>query len=74
MTNSAATKGVVGDTPKGGSVLSFYAPVGTPRPPRVSRAQGVYLWDENGRRRNFRWSNFERIEPLREDLVEGFMR
>lgn len=50
MTNSAATKGVVGDTPKGGSVLSFYAPVGTPRPPRVSRAQGVYLWDENGRR------------------------
>jgi adenosylmethionine-8-amino-7-oxononanoate aminotransferase len=44
------TPATVGDTPKGGSVLSFYAPAGTPRPPRVQRAHGVYLWDENGRR------------------------
>jgi adenosylmethionine-8-amino-7-oxononanoate aminotransferase len=47
---SVLTTAVVGDTPKGGSVLSFYAVAGTPRPPRVRRAQGVYLWDENGRR------------------------
>lgn len=40
----------VGDTPAGGSVLGFYAPKGSPRPPRVARAEGVFLWDEDGRR------------------------
>jgi adenosylmethionine-8-amino-7-oxononanoate aminotransferase len=45
-----AETAVVGDTPKGGSVLSFYAAKGTARPPRVDRAQGVYLWDANGKR------------------------
>jgi adenosylmethionine-8-amino-7-oxononanoate aminotransferase len=40
----------VGNTPKGGSVLGFYAPKGTPRPPRVARAEGVFLWDADGRR------------------------
>ncbi len=40
----------VGDTPKGGSVLGFYAPKGTPRPPRVARAEGLFLWDTDGRR------------------------
>jgi len=35
--------------------------------------ENVYSWDENGRRKNFRWSNFERIEPMGKDLVEGFL-
>jgi adenosylmethionine-8-amino-7-oxononanoate aminotransferase len=40
----------VGDTPKGGSVLGFYAAKGSPRPPRIARGEGVYLWDEGGHR------------------------
>jgi adenosylmethionine-8-amino-7-oxononanoate aminotransferase len=44
------TRRTVGDTPAGGSVLGFYAPKGAPRPPRVARAEGVFLWDEDGRR------------------------
>ncbi len=40
----------VGDTPKGGSVLGFYAPKGTRRPPQIARAEGIYLWDVDGRR------------------------
>ncbi len=40
----------VGDTPKGGSVLGFYATKGTPRPPRIARGEGIYLWDAAGRR------------------------
>lgn len=40
----------VGDTPKGGSVLGFYAPKGTLRPPRITRGEGIFLWDVNGRR------------------------
>jgi adenosylmethionine-8-amino-7-oxononanoate aminotransferase len=40
----------VGDTEAGGSVLGFYMPRGTPRPPQVARAEGVYLWDTGGRR------------------------
>jgi len=40
----------IGDTPQGGSVLGFYARKGAPRPPRVARAEGIYLWDTDGRR------------------------
>src|SRR5437899_11962520 len=40
----------VGDTPKGGTVLGFYAPKGSPRPPRIARGEGLYLWDTDGRR------------------------
>jgi len=40
----------IGDTPQGGSVLGFYAPRGTPRPPRVAKGEGVFLWDTDGRR------------------------
>jgi len=48
--NRSATTALVGDAPKGGSVLSFYAAQGTPRPPRVDRAHGLYLWDKTGKR------------------------
>ena len=48
--NAGASARTVGDTPKGGSVLGFYAPKGAPRPPRVARAEGVFLWDTDGRR------------------------
>jgi len=41
---------LLGDTPQGGSVLAFYSPKGAPRPPRVGRGEGVYLWDADGRR------------------------
>lgn len=41
---------VIGDTPQGGSVLAFYSPKGSPRPPQVGRAEGVYLWDADGHR------------------------
>jgi adenosylmethionine-8-amino-7-oxononanoate aminotransferase len=40
---------LVGDTPHGGSVMSFYLPKGAPRPPRIARGEGVYLYDETGR-------------------------
>ena len=31
-------------------MLGFYAAKGTPRPPRIARGEGIYLWDESGRR------------------------
>ena len=31
-------------------MLAFYSPKGSPRPPRVARAEGIYLWDADGRR------------------------
>lgn len=39
----------VGDQPHGGSVLDFYAPKGSARPPRIARGEGVRLYDEQGR-------------------------
>jgi adenosylmethionine-8-amino-7-oxononanoate aminotransferase len=50
MTTPAIAPPTVGDTPKGGSVLGFYAPKGAPRPPRVARGEGIFLWDADGRR------------------------
>jgi hypothetical protein len=32
----------------------------------------VYSWDINGRRKDFRWNNFEKIEPMEEKHVTGF--
>jgi hypothetical protein len=32
----------------------------------------VYSWDTNGRRKNFRWGNFERIEEMDRELRELF--
>jgi len=40
----------VGDTPRGGSVMDFYLPKDAPRPPRIACGQGVYLFDEHGKR------------------------
>ena len=33
----------------------------------------VYSWDINGRRKDFRWKNFEKIEPLEEGRIKDFM-
>lgn len=33
----------------------------------------VYSWDPNGRRKNFRWGNFERIEPMEKALADRFV-
>ncbi|MGJ7575649.1 aspartate aminotransferase family protein [Variovorax sp. RB2P76] len=51
-TSNSPTAGIarIGDEPKGGSVLGFYAPKGSARPPRVARGDGVFLWDANGKR------------------------
>ena len=35
---------------------------------------GGYSWDERGRRVNFRWKNFEKIEPLDTLYMEEFIR
>jgi adenosylmethionine-8-amino-7-oxononanoate aminotransferase len=40
----------VGSEPHGGGMQTFAARPGTPRHPRIARAEGVYLWDTNGRR------------------------
>ena len=34
----------------------------------------VYSWDERGRRVNFRWKNFEKIEPLEDEFRRGFLK
>lgn len=47
---AAAGKRLVGDTPRGESVMSFYLPKGAARPPRVARGEGVHLYDERGNR------------------------
>ena len=47
---TSAAPRLLGDTPHGGSVLAFYSPKGSPRPPRVGRGEGVYLWDADGQR------------------------
>jgi hypothetical protein len=33
----------------------------------------VYSWDPNGRRKNFRWGNFERIEPMEPKIADRFL-
>jgi adenosylmethionine-8-amino-7-oxononanoate aminotransferase len=50
MSNDTPPSRLVGDTPNGGSVMSFYARKGTPRPPEIDHAEGVYLYDTEGRR------------------------
>src|SRR5690348_5905444 len=50
MNNPAPIARTVGDTPQGGTVLGFYAPKGAPRPPRIARGEGIFLWDADGRR------------------------
>lgn len=49
MNNHNTPTRLVGDTPKGGTVMSFYARKGTPRPPEIDRGEGVYLYDTRGR-------------------------
>jgi hypothetical protein len=33
----------------------------------------VYSWDAQGRRHDFRWGHFEKVEPLEEEVVRGFL-
>jgi len=35
--------------------------------------ENVYSWDVNGRRKNFKWKNFEQIEPLGQKEIERFL-
>ena len=34
----------------GEPIQVFLAPAGTPRRPRIARGEGIYMWDEHGRR------------------------
>lgn len=40
----------LGEDPSGGPIQVFFAKPGSPRKPRIVRAQGLYLWDDEGRR------------------------
>jgi adenosylmethionine-8-amino-7-oxononanoate aminotransferase len=42
--------GRIGDSPRGGPVQGFYLPRGTARRPAIARAEGIYLWDADGKR------------------------
>ena len=42
--------GRIGDAPRGGPVQGFYLPRGTARRPAIARAEGIYLWDADGKR------------------------
>ena len=33
----------------------------------------VYSWDVNGRRKDFKWKNFEKIEPLEQPAINSFL-
>jgi len=35
--------------------------------------RNVYSWDTSGRRYNFEWKNFERIEPVEEEKIHEFL-
>ncbi|MEX3998761.1 aspartate aminotransferase family protein [Paraburkholderia sp. EG285A] len=48
--NRSSAHLTVGDTTKGGSVMSFYLPKGSNRPPQIDRGEGVYLYDRSGKR------------------------
>ncbi|MGD9865451.1 MAG: aspartate aminotransferase family protein [Pseudodonghicola sp.] len=40
----------IGGRPRGEPVQVFLAPHGSPRLPRIARGDGIYMWDETGRR------------------------
>ena len=40
----------IGETPHGEGVQVFLAPHGSKRLPRIARGEGIYMWDEDGRR------------------------
>ena len=43
-------RAIIGAVPTGGGVQHFWLPRGTPQLPRIERAEGLYLWDTDGRR------------------------
>ena len=49
MTNERAAT-LLGEDQRGGPIQVFLAKPGTPRRPRIARGEGIYLWDEAGRR------------------------
>lgn len=48
MTDTARPR--IGDRPRGEPIQVFLAPHGTPRLPRIAHGEGIYMWDEDGRR------------------------
>ena len=40
----------LGNTPSGGPIQVFFAKPGSARKPRIVRGEGLYMWDDTGRR------------------------
>jgi adenosylmethionine-8-amino-7-oxononanoate aminotransferase len=40
----------IGAEPHGGPIQTFFLKKGTPRRPTIARAEGIYMWDSDGRR------------------------
>lgn len=48
--STIADRGLLGQDPSGGPIQVFFQKPGTPRRPRVVRGDGLYMWDDAGRR------------------------
>jgi adenosylmethionine-8-amino-7-oxononanoate aminotransferase len=48
--NAQNPRSPLGHDPRGGPIQVFLAKSGTPRRPRVVRGEGIYFWDDQGRR------------------------
>lgn len=44
------TRPALGTQTRGEPIQTFLVPRGTPRPPRISHGEGIYMWDTDGRR------------------------
>lgn len=48
--SKSASRAPLGKTPRGGPVQVFFSQPGSSRKPRIVRGEGLYMWDEDGRR------------------------
>jgi adenosylmethionine-8-amino-7-oxononanoate aminotransferase len=48
--NIQSPRQALGLDPRGGPIQTFLVKSGTPRRPRVVRGEGIYYWDDAGRR------------------------
>ena len=50
MTDKSLSRAPLGTDPQGGPIQTFFAKTGSPRKPRIVRGEGLYMWDETGKR------------------------
>ncbi len=48
--NAESPAAPLGQDSRGGPIQVFFSKPGTPRRPRIARAEGIYLWDDGGKR------------------------